>query len=113
MPTPGEIVGDPYLDSEEFKQLSPLQKRWYYESTSSPHATPEWIASQEAFQEHMRKVRATPESKANFATIQRIGKRRRDELIAYHKAGRELAKKILGEDYDPSVYDYIEKYLEY
>ncbi|MDR1871710.1 MAG: hypothetical protein LBS60_07295 [Deltaproteobacteria bacterium] len=109
MPTIGEIVGDPYLDSEEFKKLSPIHKRWYYETTSSPHATPDWIASQEAFHEHVRKVRATPESKANFAAIQKIAKQNHDHLIAWHQYGRELAKKIMEEDYDPSIYDYIDK----
>jgi hypothetical protein len=67
MLTIGEIVGDPYLDSEEFKKLPPIHKRWYYELPSYPLGRPDWTKSQEAINEHMRKVKATLEFKKKTA----------------------------------------------
>ena len=87
------------MESDEWKAMTPLQRRMTYESVCSAQAAPDWVRENEAAQAAGRRLAKTKEYKdvlargeaERRATFKRI-KAVRDNLA------REI-EEIMGEDY--------------
>ncbi|MDR1871711.1 MAG: hypothetical protein LBS60_07305 [Deltaproteobacteria bacterium] len=96
-----DVFNDPYIDSDEFNNMSPLGQRMYLEALGSSGMHPDVEKEMRKFSEKLHEYNSRPEVIARHKEGKARANRQMELLRASQRESLENIKKILGDDFDP------------